>query len=51
VTILEHDQSGFIFESNRGIRHTHNTEIVLTNEFLIPWSTIERLTSSNNSAS
>jgi E3 ubiquitin-protein ligase HECTD1 len=51
VTILEHDQSGFIFESNRGVRHTHNTEIPLNNDFSIPWSTIEASTSSNNSIS
>jgi E3 ubiquitin-protein ligase HECTD1 len=49
LTILDHEQSGFIFESNRGTRHTHNAEASLINEFSIPWSTIETLTSSNNS--
>ncbi|CAF0845992.1 unnamed protein product [Adineta ricciae] len=49
VTILEHDQSGFIFESNRGIRHTHSGEMPLPNDFSNPWSTIESLTSSNSS--
>ena len=49
MTILEHGQSGFIFESNRGTRNTHTAEISLNNDFSIPWSTIETLTVSNTS--
>jgi E3 ubiquitin-protein ligase HECTD1 len=49
VTILEHGQSGFIFESNRGTRHTHAAEASLINDFSIPWSTIETLSVSNTS--
>ncbi|CAF2952123.1 unnamed protein product [Rotaria sp. Silwood2] len=49
ATILEHGQSGFIFESNRHTRHKHEVDIPLNNDFSIPWSTIETLTSSNNS--
>ncbi len=51
MTILDHGQSGFIFESNRGLRHTHNVETSLVNDFSNPWSTIETLTSSTNSTS
>ncbi|CAF3546281.1 unnamed protein product [Rotaria sordida] len=49
ATILEHGQSGFIFESNRHSHHKHEADVQLNNEFSIPWSTIETLTSSNNS--
>ncbi|CAF0944585.1 unnamed protein product [Adineta steineri] len=48
VTILEHGQPGFIFESNRGTRHTYHAQIPLANEFTIPWSTIETLNSSSS---
>lgn len=49
MTILDHGRSGFIFESNRGTRDTHNAETALNNEFSIPWSTIETLTPTFNS--
>lgn len=45
VTILEQSQPGFIFESNRGTRHTYHAQMSLGNDFSIPWSTIETLTS------
>jgi E3 ubiquitin-protein ligase HECTD1 len=51
VTILDHSQPGFIFESNRGNRHTHNADVSLNNEFSTPWSTIETLTPTNTSTS
>ncbi|CAF3371074.1 unnamed protein product [Rotaria sp. Silwood1] len=50
ATILEHGQSGFIFESNRHTRDKHESDILLNNEFSIPWSTIETLTSSSNNS-
>ncbi|CAF2054921.1 unnamed protein product, partial [Rotaria magnacalcarata] len=46
VTIIEQGQPGFIFESNRGTRHTYHAQSTLGNEFSIPWSTIESLNSS-----
>ncbi|CAM4755870.1 unnamed protein product [Rotaria magnacalcarata] len=49
VTILEHGERGFIFESNRRTRHKHKVHILLSNEFSVPWPTIETLTSTNNS--
>jgi E3 ubiquitin-protein ligase HECTD1 len=51
VTILEQGQPGFIFESNRGTRHTYHAQMTLGNEFSIPWSTIETLNSSSSSHS
>ena len=48
VTILEQGQPGFIFESNRGTRHTYHAQMSLGNEFSIPWSTIETMASSSN---
>ncbi|CAF3339147.1 unnamed protein product [Rotaria socialis] len=49
VTILEHGETGFIFESNRRTRHKHKADTPLNNEFSVPWPTIETLTSTNNS--
>lgn len=51
VTILEQGQPGFIFESNRGTRHTYHAQTNLNHEFAIPWSTIETLNSSSLSSS
>ncbi|CAF3378660.1 unnamed protein product [Rotaria sp. Silwood1] len=51
VTIIEQGQPGFIFESNRGTRHTYHAQTALSNEFSIPWSTIESLNSSASSNS
>ncbi|CAF4302375.1 unnamed protein product [Rotaria sp. Silwood2] len=51
VTIIEQGQPGFIFESNRGTRHTYHSQTTLSNEFSIPWSTIESLNSSSSSNS
>jgi len=48
VTILEQGQTGFTFESNRRTRHTYHAQMILTNEFTLPWSTIESLNSSMN---
>jgi E3 ubiquitin-protein ligase HECTD1 len=50
VTILEQGQPGFIFESNRGTRHTYHAQMTLGNEFSMPWSTIETLNSSSSSS-
>ena len=50
VTILEQGQSGFIFESNRGTRHTHHAQLRLGNDFSIPWSTIDTFNSSVSSS-
>ncbi|CAF0873085.1 unnamed protein product [Rotaria sordida] len=51
ITIIEQGQPGFIFESNRGTRHTYHAQTALGNEFSIPWSTIESLNSSSSSSS
>ncbi|CAF1239989.1 unnamed protein product [Adineta ricciae] len=48
ITILEQGQPGFVFESNRGTRHTYHAQMSLGNDFSIPWSTIETLTSSSS---
>jgi E3 ubiquitin-protein ligase HECTD1 len=49
ITILEQGQPGFIFESNRGTRHTYHAQMALGADFSIPWSTIETLNSSSSS--
>ena len=51
VTILEQDQSGFAFESNRGVHQVHGAEIPLGEDFSLPWSTIDALRSSSKSSS
>ena len=51
VTILEQGQPGFIFESNRGTRHTYHAQTNLNHEFAIPWSTIETLNSTSLASS
>ena len=51
VTILEQDQSGFGFESNRGVHQVHGAEIPLGEDFSLPWSTIDALRSSSKSTS
>jgi E3 ubiquitin-protein ligase HECTD1 len=51
VTILKHDRAGFLFESNRGIRHGHTAEIPLSDDFSIPWLTIDTLRSSSSQQS
>ena len=51
VTILEQDQLGFGFESNRGVHHVHRAEVPLSEDFCLPWSTIDALRSSGRSTS
>ena len=51
VTILEQGQPGFIFESNRGTRHTYHTQMSLGSEFSVPWSSIENINASTKLSS
>lgn len=51
VTVLEQDQLGFGFESNRGVHHVHRAEVPLSEDFCLPWSTIDALRSSGRSTS
>ncbi|CAF1203869.1 unnamed protein product, partial [Didymodactylos carnosus] len=49
ITVLETNQNGFIFESNRGTRHTYHAHSELSQEFQIPWSTANELLSAATS--
>ena len=51
ITILEHGETGFTFESNRGTRQIHHVENSLINELSQPWLTIEYLTMPTNTYS
>ncbi|XP_033151038.1 E3 ubiquitin-protein ligase Ufd4 [Drosophila mauritiana] len=42
VTVLQDDLPGFIFESNRGTKHTFSAETVLGPDFASGWSTAKK---------
>uniref|UniRef100_A0A336LX55 E3 ubiquitin-protein ligase n=1 Tax=Culicoides sonorensis TaxID=179676 RepID=A0A336LX55_CULSO len=42
VTILQDDLPGFIFESNRGTKHTFTAETTLGPDFAVGWSNIRK---------